>query len=167
LYDYPPTVDELRLAIDGFDKLFDYMEDGQSVKPKTWLGDQWNEYNEIMMSHGYGWKSSGKASRWVFGYVKEDAGEAQVKLGQPNDLGVDEIRWSVKVDGKIVEARPGEKAWAFVKAYDRNKRASTDRPKKECKALYEYLQGNKEYCDGEYIYTLSRDGAFFYRKPVT
>lgn len=162
-----PTKSELQVA--GVDvELLDFLNYGNTLKPKKFLGDLWSDMNQKLTANNYVWVKEGKESRWEFQY-----GDADQKQPKPSPtvtsrpIKTDEIKWSVKDGAKIVEARATDpKTWAFVKKYDRDAKKSTDEVKSENVDLYEFLKINKEYIDGTYRYTMSKDEAFFNREKL-
>jgi len=173
IYDYPPTVSDISETIPDFTAVFDYLKYGDVIKTKQFLKEGWAEYNEKLKTLGYGWHSDKETRtyQWEYGYNSEPTPQ-QATTGERrvsevvSGVQTGEIEWKVKADGETVDARPGEKAWAFVKGYDRNAKKSLDTPKKNCESLYNYLQQRDKYNDGEYVYTMSKNEAFFNREPV-
>jgi len=142
----------------------DYSEYGKTIKPKKFLGDLWSDLNQKLKAFGYEWVKDGRNSRWEFQAQTQGKPSPTVTANPPK---TDTVEWLVKDGDKTVEARAGdEKAWAFVKKYDKDARKATDEVKANNQSLYDFLKANGSYVDGSYQYTMSKDEAFFNRKKL-
>jgi len=145
-------------------ELLDYLKYGQVIKPKKFLGDLWSGIDQVLKANNYKWIRDGKESRWEFQAEPQGKPSPTVTANPPK---TDTVEWLVKDGDKTVEARAGdEKAWAFVKKYDKDARKSTDEVKANNQSLYDFLKVHGSYVDGSYQYTMSRDEAFFNRRKL-
>ena len=169
----PQKTEQTQITDDSVEsKLRDYADEldfsqlPEIVTPKKFMQDNWVKVMDILRPLGYGWVKDGKNSRWEHGKQAPRDRDLSGFGKSTVEVDVSEIEWNVKDGDHTVQARSGEKAWAFVMGYDKDAKTSTDEPKRSTQALHDYLQQADHYCDGEYVYFMNKDATFFSRDPM-
>ena len=163
-----PPVDENAVIADlqEYTEELDVSNFPESISPKKFMGDRWQGVMDALKPHGYVWVRDGKNSRWEIGEAKPYEKDLSGFGKSETEIDIEGIDWKVKVDGETSSARPGEKAWAHVQGWDRDAKKSTGEPKRDTKALHDYLQQTDYYCDGKYVFTMNKEATFFNREPM-
>ena len=162
----PLTDDSVESKLSEYINDLDLSSAPEIISPKKFMGDRWSSVMEILRPLGYGWVSDGKNSRWEHGKQAPRDRDLSGFGKSTVEVDVSEIEWNVKDGDQTVQARTGEKAWAFVMGYDKDAKKSTGEPKQSTQALHDYLQQTEHYCDGVYVYFMNKDASFFSRDPM-